>query len=637
MAGSRPRSSLRAVRSAESPVRKMPPLYSLTGTSPLPPVDDWPARQPPPPIGDLDGPALLTGETWGCQCPDCGAPLAIRAWLGRVDCWSCGAAVALDRLSPIPPKRAPAPSAASSSRTPRPLTPASNPARAAVPPPPPAAAAAPLAQPSRRRTTVVASYDTSGFLSPWLISLIIHLIVLTLLGLLEFPGPPDPAITLSAVVAEPVREGDQEPEFEVPRDAEFDLPVPTVDLSNPQTRRMMVRADQDARRLRVVEADNPYLEPLPKVASKLQSSQRSAMVLSRDPRLRVEIIKQEGGTTLTEAAVARGLHWLQQHQADDGSWSLREFWRDAGCRCSARGSTGNRHVATSLALLPFLGAGQTHLTGYYRDSVARGLRWLIEHQRPDGDLRGSESQVPGMYGHGQAAVVLCEAYLMTGDEALREPAQKAIDFIVEAQYEDGGWRYFPRQKLSRARSSDTSVVGWQLMALQSAVAAELDVPDATFEAASHYLDSVARDGGSLYGYQRGSAPSPPMTAEALLCRVYLGWQKDRPGLRRGLDYLLSNASPRRGAINMYYWYYGTQVFHHYGGSRWNRWNGAVRDRLVAAQERKGHQAGSWAPQGGHDSSGGRLYMTALAICTLEVYYRHLPIFRALDLEPPAAQ
>jgi hypothetical protein len=27
-----------------------------------------------------------------------------------------------------------------------------------------------------------------------------------------------------------------------------------------------------------------------------------------------------------------------------------------------------------------------------------------------------------------------------------------------------------------------------------------------------------------------------------------------------------------------------------------------------------------------------VYMTSLAVCTLEVYYRHLPIFRRVDVE-----
>jgi hypothetical protein len=49
--------------------------------------------------------------------------------------------------------------------------------------------------------------------------------------------------------------------------------------------------------------------------------------------------------------------------------------------------------------------------------------------------------------------------------------------------------------------------------------------------------------------------------------------------------------------------------------------------LLALQERDGHEAGSWEPIGPHSHEGGRVYMTALSVCTLEVYYRHTPIFR----------
>jgi hypothetical protein len=78
---------------------------------------------------------------------------------------------------------------------------------------------------------------------------------------------------------------------------------------------------------------------------------------------------------------------------------------------------------------------------------------------------------------------------------------------------------------------------------------------------------------------------------------------------------------------MYYWYYGTQVVHHMGDRPWQEWNGALRDLLVSMQATTGHESGSWAPGGGHDQQGGRLYMTALAVCTLEVYYRHLPLYK----------
>ena len=57
----------------------------------------------------------------------------------------------------------------------------------------------------------------------------------------------------------------------------------------------------------------------------------------------------------------------------------------------------------------------------------------------------------------------------------------------------------------------------------------------------------------------------------------------------------------------------------------------MRDVLVDTQEKR-PQAGSWEPRGEHASAGGRVYMTSLAVCSLEVYYRHLPIFRQIDVK-----
>jgi hypothetical protein len=100
----------------------------------------------------------------------------------------------------------------------------------------------------------------------------------------------------------------------------------------------------------------------------------------------------------------------------------------------------------------------------------------------------------------------------------------------------------------------------------------------------------------------------------------------------GIRYLLETDPPNPDRPNVYYWYYGTQAVHHVGGAEWERWNFLMRDALVNTQEKQGAPAGSWAPRGEHASAGGRLYMTALAVCTLEVYYRHLPIFRQIDVK-----
>jgi hypothetical protein len=187
------------------------------------------------------------------------------------------------------------------------------------------------------------------------------------------------------------------------------------------------------------------------------------------------------------------------------------------------------------------------------------------------------------------------------------------------------------------------------MALQSARTAGLNVPDETLQRASHFLDSVRYRAGrhepieyqALYTYQRGGGYKYALSAEALLCRMYLGWTKDRIEMEHAINWLTEQYPPSPRVANMYYWYYATQVMHNYGGPKWEEWNLRMRDILVRSQETRGHQAGSWSPVLKLDGSeqrfewgaqGGRVYLTSLAACTLEVYYRHLPIFKQIDLE-----
>ena len=54
----------------------------------------------------------------------------------------------------------------------------------------------------------------------------------------------------------------------------------------------------------------------------------------------------------------------------------------------------------------------------------------------------------------------------------------------------------------------------------------------------------------------------------------------------------------------------------------------MRDQLIESQVKKGHESGSWYVAGDfHSELGGRLYCTSMATMILEVYYRHLPIYR----------
>jgi len=344
----------------------------------------------------------------------------------------------------------------------------------------------------------------------------------------------------------------------------------------------------------------------------------------RDPQKRGKIALQRGGTEASESAVERGLRWLAAHQMPNGGWDFDH--RKANCPglCRNPGSHGSTTAATSLALLAFLGAGYTHRDGPYQDTVHRGFYYLLS--RGIKAERGIDFMEGTMYGHGLATIAISEAYAMTGDPLLKQYAQAAIDFIVYAQdKKGGGWRYLPGQP------GDTTVTGWQLMALRSGQMAGLNVPSPSLVLAWKFLDSVQGEQGAVYGYMDPS-PRRSTTAIGLLCRMYLGWRREHPALRRGISYVDQwGPSPQ----DIYYNYYAAQLLHHWGGAEWNRWNSRMRDYLIRTQATQGHEAGSWYFDGEHTRVGGRLFSTAAAIMILEVYYRYMPLYetRAVQIPP----
>lgn len=353
-----------------------------------------------------------------------------------------------------------------------------------------------------------------------------------------------------------------------------------------------------------------------------------------------------GRTTATDRAVLGGLVWLAKHQGPSGAWSLQHGrfcpGRQAG-GCGGQGTYQSDVAATSLALLPFLGAGQTHQTrdSPFKKQVSKGLAWLIKQQAPDGNLaqmgRGSERGEPKpMYTHALGTIVLCEAYGMTRDPKIGGPASRAVRFIELAQNEStGGWRYFPKDP------GDTSVVGWQVMALKSAQMAGLGVNSISLESPRKWLNSVAvgRHGGR-FCYMPYQPESASMTAVGQLCLQYMGSAPDDAALLEGKQYLMANLPDGNLQRDIYYWYYATLVLHNYLDQDWDKWNRAMRRTLVNTQVREGCGTGSWDPD--HPtldrwgSQGGRLYMTSLSVLTLEVYYRYLPLFR-LNGPPPTLQ
>ncbi|QEF99234.1 hypothetical protein Mal15_32960 [Stieleria maiorica] len=450
----------------------------------------------------------------------------------------------------------------------------------------------------------------------WLFSLIVHLLLLLLLAFIS---------TSSGQIGDLVLTITQGTDAATDEFVEFSIePIQLEDL----TAETVLEPEMD-----IDPLDTAASIELASLAPVLKSDELAAqpsiielppsrqnMFGGRSGAMKQELLRKSGGTQATEDAVALGLEWLKRQQLGDGSWSLRGPYSD-GAR------TENKVSATAMAMIAMMGAGSTHEKGPYRKELMRAVRWLVKQQDRQGFMAVRAAPHEKMYAQAQAMIALCELYAMSRDTWLLTYAQRSCDFAVQAQSSQGGWRYQPRF------DSDTSVTGWFVMGLKSGEAAGLDVDPSVWPAVGRYLDSVSasRQNDDYYAvgysYMVGDVASPSMTAEALLCRQYMGWHRNVPGMTQGLGALVRNHPISFREPDVYYWYYATQALHHYGGPLWTQWNDKLKTELPVHQVVRGRERGSWSPQ--NDAWGrhaGRLYTTCFSLYCLEVYYRHMPLY-----------
>jgi hypothetical protein len=341
----------------------------------------------------------------------------------------------------------------------------------------------------------------------------------------------------------------------------------------------------------------------------------------RAPEKRRQLVELMGGDVQTEKAVETSLRWLARHQSAEGHWD--SFTYDRGCGHCPGGPQQNKVdiALTGLSTLCFLAAGHApDRAGQFGGNVSRALDWLLARQALDGSLLADES----MYSHGIATIALAEALGMTGDPRFAGPVKRGVDFIFRVHnVETGGWRY------QAFDAGDTSVTGWQVMALAAARRAGVEVRPEAFEVGRRWMKQVEvpRRSGE-YSYLPGEAPRLAMTAEGMFVYQLLGVGRHEPRMRASARVLADNPPRWRGDPNSYYWYYATLALYQHQGEEWRKWNEAVKEELVEHQIAQGPAAGSWPTEALDRWSmvGGRVYQTAICTLTLEVYYRYLPGF-----------
>jgi hypothetical protein len=337
-----------------------------------------------------------------------------------------------------------------------------------------------------------------------------------------------------------------------------------------------------------------------------------------------------------EEAVERGLAWLAAHQNPDGSWTSKiGFKLNSEYRETAEGG----HVGvTALAGTAFLAGGHTPERGEHSEVLARALDYVLSGVQEDGYITLNGSR---MYSHAFATLFLAEACGMTHRADVRAKLQKAVDFIVDTQNEEGGWRYVPFSP-----ESDMSIVVCQAMALRAARNIGIRVPKSTIDRAARYVvdsaiteesqrgyHSLYADEVGAFNYQRnrGSRSSFPLTAAGVTALHGLGIYSDE-SIRRGLDYLRKNLGSfntqygRQRDGHYFFWYghyYGVQAMYTAGTAfqvnYWEPYFEEVRSVLLAMQEKDGSWPNATGP--------GPAFGTSMAVLILEIPYRYLPIFQ----------
>lgn len=380
---------------------------------------------------------------------------------------------------------------------------------------------------------------------------------------------------------------------------------------------------------------------------------------------RAAALAREGGSKKTEDAVLLALEWLRGNQNPDGSW----------------GEGTRKSSMTALALLCFLGHGETHLSANFGVTVRLAIEFLLEQPDEQGYLSGKDYLA---YQHGMAAYGLAEAYAMTRIRAIRPVVEKALELIIQGQTDEGGWFYGYAKtttdattgQQSRWPGGDTSISCWQIQALHAAWLTDIRYSrrfiDGSLERARENavlnLKRCFSPGGKEYEYDADGTRKKSVTRAgfgyrgpdrnlwnlhtneklnmgttgiAVLSLQLLGHGEDpepKAALRvmKGRDvsgdynFDVNWERTKGSGYVLYGWYYITQAMFHASDSEcWDSWNPRFSKMLTEQQKTDG----SWGyPAQSHENYG-PVYSTALCCLMLEVYYRYLPTYRRVSPRP----
>jgi hypothetical protein len=312
-------------------------------------------------------------------------------------------------------------------------------------------------------------------------------------------------------------------------------------------------------------------------------------------------------------AVDRGVEYLASKQLPDGSWLSPGYGKNTGI--------------VSLAVMALMARGHEPGRGEHGEVIERAVAWILKNQKSGLVIR--DTSHGELYSHGISTLMLGEVVGMIDDErpgleSIHRVHRTAVNLILRAQnipkdrWNLGGWRYTPSSEVS-----DISVSGWQLLALRAAKDVGLPVPKKNISQAVGYIARCKHPTGG-FSYQPGGDPNTGRTGTGILALEICG-EHGSDEAKRGGDWLLRHPPKWSGPFFYYGAYYSSQAMYQLGGRYWKDWQ-PVSERLLVEKQAGD---GSWpAPPGAtHEEQAGPIYATAMAILSLSVEFRYLPIYQ----------
>ena len=316
---------------------------------------------------------------------------------------------------------------------------------------------------------------------------------------------------------------------------------------------------------------------------------------------------QEAMPPDVQQSTPRALAFLARQQQPDGSFTGFD-------------ETSPRGLPAALALLAFLSNGHTPTEGRYALTVHNGIDYLVRYFPEDEDFGRSDGS--GTRGQALITIALSQACGTDHDRNQRQQIRamlgRALTTIVKAQDPgSGGWATDGRGP------PQLQATALMVLALRSLDDAGIPTPPQTMTRAAEFARScLAKDGRGFV--ERGAGQATPLsTATGIIVLLSTGAAKPAD-LNESLNVLAGKRFDPNAADGLTSIYLGAVAARLCGGPGFaGAWN-PLRD--VFQSKLKQSEDGSWLPPHAPPIGTGAVEATSLAVMTLTMPNRVLPLY-----------